>query len=73
MLLHSDRPIRREMTSFAANGIAKTLGNVWGRFDIRVALWLNDCFMLIIQTEFRFVSCQNFVRQRASTVRDRQL
>ena len=55
MLLHSDRPIRREMTSFAANGIAKTLGNVWGRFDTCVALWLDDCFMLIIQPEFRLV------------------
>ena len=40
MLLHSDRPIRREMTSFAADqggaGIAKKLGDVWGRFDGRV-------------------------------------
>ena len=47
MLLHSDRPIRREMTSFAGNGIAKTLGNVWGRFDIRVALWLDDWTIIV--------------------------
>ena len=65
MLLHSDCPIRREMTSFVGNGISKTLDIVWGRFHTHVHKMItvaSDTLNLIHSSPFLNYSYRAFQR-----------